>query len=155
MMADKTRVAPEGNQKGRRRALAWAAVFFLVVFVLPAAGLWLLTERFEASAETAREAECRKKARELVMRLRSALDRNVVITEKLGLFRHSVVSERRGRQLDAASAGRHDEALRRILTSGSGYPWERCLRPPDRDSGASPAARPARLAGVSESRPGR
>ena len=123
MMADETRVAPEGNQKGRRRALAWAAVFFLVVFVLPAAGLWLLTERFEASAETAREAECRKKARELVMRLRSALDRNVVITEKLGLFRHSVVSERRGRQLDAASAGRHDEALRRIFPRDTQIHW--------------------------------
>ncbi|HQG27224.1 MAG TPA: hypothetical protein PLY73_01610, partial [Candidatus Ozemobacteraceae bacterium] len=68
--------APPGpadrRPEGRRKSLTWAAVFFLIVVVLPAAGLWHLTSRFEASTDAAREAECREKARELVMRLRSA-----------------------------------------------------------------------------------
>ncbi|HEY9071885.1 MAG TPA: hypothetical protein VIV61_16620, partial [Candidatus Ozemobacteraceae bacterium] len=64
--------------------LAWTAAFFLVAILLPAAGLWHLTDRFEASTSATREAACREKARELVMRLRSSLDRTVVITEKLG-----------------------------------------------------------------------
>ncbi len=123
-MAGAASPEPGGRRpEGRRKSLAWAAVFFLVVVVLPAAGLWHLTSRFEASAEAAREADCREKARELVMRLRSALDRNVVITEKLGLFRRSVLAERRGRTIDAASAGLHDGKLRRFFPAATQLHW--------------------------------
>lgn len=108
---------------GRRKILAWASVFFLVVIVLPAAGLWHLTNRFEASTENVRLSECREKARELVLRLRSSLDRDVIITEKLGLFRRSVISERRGRQLDVASAGLHDGNLRRFFPADTQILW--------------------------------
>lgn len=115
---------PEGHRSGgRRKSLTWAAVFFLVVVVLPAAGLWHLVSRFERSTEAAREAECREKARELVMRLRSALDRNVVITEKLGLFRRSVLAELHGRPVDSASAGLHDGKLRRFFPADTQIHW--------------------------------
>ncbi|HOT27656.1 MAG TPA: adenylate/guanylate cyclase domain-containing protein [Candidatus Ozemobacteraceae bacterium] len=119
--------APPGpadrRPEGRRKSLTWAAVFFLIVVVLPAAGLWHLTSRFEASTDAAREAECREKARELVMRLRSALDRNIVITEKLGLFRRSVLAERRGRAIDEASASLHDAKIRRFFPADTQIHW--------------------------------
>ncbi|HOY66081.1 MAG TPA: adenylate/guanylate cyclase domain-containing protein [Candidatus Ozemobacteraceae bacterium] len=103
--------------------LAWTAAFFLVAILLPAAGLWHLTDRFEASTSATREAASREKARELVMRLRSSLDRAVVITEKLGRFRRAVIAERRGRPLDGASAGIHGDALRRVFPADTQLHW--------------------------------
>ncbi|HNW33814.1 MAG TPA: hypothetical protein PKM25_02710, partial [Candidatus Ozemobacteraceae bacterium] len=109
--------------EGRRRKLAWAAVFFLVAFVLPAAGLWHLTYRFDAAAEIARETECREKARELLMRLRSSLDRTAVITDVLARFRRNVITERHGRQLDAESAKKHDTSLKKCFPKDTKVIW--------------------------------
>jgi len=108
---------------GRRRKLVWAAVFFFVAFVLPTAGLWHLTYRFDATAEAAREAECREKARELLMRLRSSLDRNAVITDVLARFRRNVITERHGRRLDAESASLHEASLRKHFPADTRVIW--------------------------------